>query len=157
MERYISFMKWFRATGVLYTISFLVSILIIGQTLSSPITFAETLFGKEGWVFFHQDEEGTKYHYDENSVVTVADARRARYIGVYGVPLSDGLTYGYVVEAEASCGFFFNKIKVLSLQTFGKGGLDDLILNPTPPEDGFSRPKPGSPAYYFVKTMCEAN
>lgn len=146
-----------RSLGVLNPIFALVLILVSAFTLLNTKAHAETLFGKEGWVFFHQDEEGTKYYYDENSVVTVADARRARYIGVYGVPLNDGFTYGYVVEAEASCGFLFNKIKVLSLQTFGKGGLDDLILNPTPPEDRFSRPKLGSPAYYFVKTMCEAN
>jgi hypothetical protein len=124
---------------------------------SSTIASGETLFGKDGWVLFHTDKEGTRYYYDEKSVVAIADGRSARYISVYSTPKSDSYIYGYVVDAQAKCGLLFYKIRIMNMQPFGKNGPDDLLFYPTPPDDEFRRASAGNPTYYFAQEMCKLN
>jgi hypothetical protein len=121
----------------------------------STIASGETLFGKDGWVLFHTDKEGTRYYYDEKSVATIGDARSAKYISVYSAPKS--YIYGYVFEAQASCGLVFYKFRMMNAQPFGKGGPDDRLFYPTPPDDEFRRARAGSPVYYFAQAMCKLN
>ncbi|MGH8497633.1 MAG: hypothetical protein ACRERV_02320 [Methylococcales bacterium] len=151
-------LKLFRFRGLGGALLLLVFFLVGAFPVLSTTAFPEMLLGKDGWILFHEDQEG-KYYYDENSVVSVADARSARYIGVYSAPKSHDFIYGFVAEAQASCGLLFNKFKLISLRTFGKGGPDDLTpyVGSAPPDDDFTWPKRESLAYFFVRAMCNTN